>query len=57
MPTIHLESQVSPEDLIRAADRLSPPELERVVAQIITLLAHRRAPSLSPAETRAGHHP
>ena len=51
MPTIHLEAQVSPDDLIRAADQLSPPELERVVSQLLALLAHRRAPSLSPAET------
>lgn len=52
MPTIHLEAQVSPEDLLRAADQLGPAELERFASQILTLLAHRRAPSLSPDETR-----
>lgn len=51
MPTIHLEAQVSPEDLLRAADQLSPPELERFAIRIQALLAHRRAPSLSPGET------
>jgi hypothetical protein len=51
MPTIHLEAQVSPEDLLRAADQLSPPELERFATRIQALLAHRRAPSLSAVET------
>ncbi len=51
MPTIHLEAQVSPDNLVRAADQLTPPELERFVSQVLALLAHRRAPSLSPAET------
>lgn len=52
MPTIHLEAQVSRDDLLRAADQLDPAELERFASQVLTLLAHRRAPSLSPDETQ-----
>lgn len=52
MPTIHLEAQVSPDDLLRAADQLGPAELERFASQVLTLLAHRRAPSLSADETQ-----
>jgi hypothetical protein len=49
MPTIHLEA--SPDDLLRAAAELAPAELERFASQILALLAHRVAPSLSHDET------
>jgi hypothetical protein len=49
MPTI--EAQVSPDDLLRAADQLSPGELERFASRVMELLAHRRGASLSPEET------
>ncbi len=51
MPTIGLEAPVSPDDLLRAVDRLAPAELERFASQVFALLAHRRAPSLSHDET------
>jgi hypothetical protein len=51
MPTIHLEALVSPDDLLRAADQLDPAELERFASQVLSLLAHRRVPSLSADET------
>ena len=51
MATTLLEPPVSPDDLLRAADRLAPAELERFASQVFALLAHRRAPSLSHEET------
>ena len=52
MPTIHLEAQVSPDDLLQAAEQIGPGDLERFASRILSLLAHRRAPSLSPDETQ-----
>lgn len=49
MPTIHIEAQVSPGDLIAAVEQLGTAELERFWAQVLALRARRRAPSL-PAE-------
>ncbi len=51
MATILLDPPVSPDDLLRAADRLAPAELERFASQVFALVAHRRAPSLSHEET------
>jgi hypothetical protein len=52
MPTIHLEASVSPAELLHAADQLDPAELERFASQVLALVAHRRAPSLSHDETK-----
>jgi hypothetical protein len=49
MPTIHIEAQVSPSELIEAVDQLGTAELEGFLSQVLALRARRRAPSL-PAE-------
>lgn len=49
MPTIHLEAQVSPGELIAAVDQLGTAELDGFLSQVLALRARRRAPSL-PAE-------
>jgi hypothetical protein len=50
MPTIHLEAQVSPDELLEAVDQLGPAELERFVSRVLELRARRAAPSLPPEE-------
>jgi hypothetical protein len=49
MPTLHVEAQVSPDDLLQAVDQLGMAELERFVSRVIALRARRAAPSL-PAD-------
>ncbi len=49
MPTIHLEAQVSPDELLTAVDQLGMADLDRFVSHVIALLARRRGPGL-PAE-------
>jgi hypothetical protein len=51
MATIQLEAQVTPEELLRAAAQLGSAELERFAERVFSLVAHRRAPSLSAEET------
>jgi len=46
-----LEKDLLPHHLLAAAERLSLPELERFVHQVIALQASRRAPHLSADET------
>lgn len=50
MPTIQVEANVSPRELLRAVEQLSPPELESFVAEVLELRSRRTAPCLSPAE-------
>lgn len=52
MSTIRLEATVSPDDLLRAIEKLGPAELERFASQVFALLAHRRAPSLPDEESQ-----
>jgi hypothetical protein len=49
MPVIHLEAQVSLDELLAAAGQLTLPDMEQFVARLLALRAQRRAPSL-PAE-------
>ena len=51
MPTIHLEAQISEQELLHAAEQLSVPELERFVQQLLSLRARRVAPVLSSTES------
>ena len=51
MPTLHVEAQLSSEELLRAIRQLSPSELEQLIAQIMALRAQLTAPQLSPPET------
>jgi len=69
MATIVLQAQISPDDLLKAADQLSLTELEQFLANLLALRARRRAPGLPteeaellieinrgiPSETRARH--
>lgn len=50
MPPIHLEAQVSPDDLLEAVDQLGTSELDRFVSQVLAIRARRKAPSLPPEE-------
>lgn len=51
MSTIRLEATVSPDDLLRAIEKLGPAELERFASQVFALVAHRRAPSVPDEES------
>ena len=50
MPTIQVKVQLSPEELLKAVDQLSLPDLERFVSQVLVLQAQRQASSLPQAE-------
>jgi hypothetical protein len=50
MTAIHIEAQVSPEQLLRAVEQLPPRELAMFVAQVLALRAKRDAPHLSHKE-------
>ncbi len=49
MPTLHVEAQVSPDELLQAVDQLGMADLERFVSRVLALRARRAAPSV-PAE-------
>jgi hypothetical protein len=50
MPTVHIEANVSPGELLKAVDALDASELDSFVAEVLALQARRRAPSLPPDE-------
>jgi hypothetical protein len=50
MPTVQLEAQLSPEQLLKAVGQLSTPELEAFANDVLTLRAERVAPRLSSEE-------
>jgi hypothetical protein len=50
MPTLHVEADVSPDELLQAVDQLSTDDLDRFVSHVIALRARRAAPSLPPEE-------
>ena len=50
MATLHVEAQLSSEDLLKAMERLETPELERFVSLLLDLKARRTAPSLPSRE-------
>lgn len=50
MSVVEVQAQLPTDELLRAVDQLSQPELERFVDQILALRAHRRAPTVSPRE-------
>lgn len=49
MATVQTEIRLSVDGLLKAADRLSTPELEELVSRMLKLRARRRAPYLSEA--------
>ena len=51
MSTIHIEAQVSTEQLLRAVEQLSPPEFSAVVEKLLALRAERVGAHLDQSET------
>jgi hypothetical protein len=51
MPTVQVEAQLSVDELLKAVEQLSQPDLEAFVQQVLRLQAKRRWPSLPEAET------
>ncbi|MFE1747038.1 STAS/SEC14 domain-containing protein [Coleofasciculus sp. H7-2] len=50
MPTVQVEVQLSSEELLKAVEQLSLPELEKFVSQVLLLQAQRKANSLPQVE-------
>jgi hypothetical protein len=50
MATLHVETQLSSEDLLKAMEKLETSELERFVSLLLDLKARRTAPSLPSRE-------
>ncbi|MFB2919107.1 MULTISPECIES: hypothetical protein [Aerosakkonema] len=50
MSTVKVEIQLSSEDLLKAVEQLSQPDLERFVSQVIALQAQRKATKLPANE-------
>ena len=51
MTTVQLNVQLSPDELLKAVEQLSQPELEQFVSEVITLQARRRASVLPRTES------
>ena len=51
MSTIHIEAQVSPEQLLRAVEQMTPQELAAFIRHVLALRAQREAPHLSQTES------
>ncbi|MEA5620578.1 STAS/SEC14 domain-containing protein [Cronbergia sp. UHCC 0137] len=52
MPTVKIDAQLSKENLLQAAQQLSPTELEQFAQEVIALKAQQTYPSLSQDETQ-----
>ena len=52
MPTVHVEAEISRDELFRAVEQLSPPDFSQFLSQVLSLRARREAPSLSVAESQ-----
>jgi len=50
MPVVQVEAQLSTDELLKAVEQLSQPELDKFVSRVIALEAQRKAPSLPQAE-------
>jgi hypothetical protein len=51
MPTIHLQAEVSRDALLEAVEQLSPPELDRFVAEVLELRSRRGPARLGATES------
>ncbi len=51
MPVVQVEAQVLTDELLKAVGRLSQPDLEQFVFQVIALRAQRQAPGLPRVES------
>jgi len=52
MPTIHVEAEISREELLKAVEQLGAQELEQFVSQVLCLRALRGAPGLSATDSQ-----
>lgn len=52
MTTVKVEAQLTLDELVKAVEQLSLPELEQFVSQAIALQSQRKAPSLSKDEAK-----
>ncbi len=50
MPTLHVETQVSTDELLQAVDQLDTADLEQFVSRVLALRARRAAPSVPKEE-------
>lgn len=50
MPTVKVEVQLSSEELLKAVEQLSLPDLEQFVSKVLLLQAQRQAPTRSQTE-------
>lgn len=50
MPTIHIEAQVSPHELLKAVGQLEPADLEQFVSQVLALRVQQESPAPLPSE-------
>lgn len=50
MTTLHINSAIELEQVLKGVDSLDTPELERFLAQVSALLARRKAPSIPQRE-------
>ena len=51
MPTIHVEAELSQDELFKAVEQLDSTELARFVSQVLALRAKREAPAVSESES------
>jgi len=51
MASVRIAAQLSKEEILKAVQQLSVPELEQLIQEIITVKAQRQHPSLSKYET------
>ena len=50
MTTVHVEAQLSSEELLKAVKQLNPIDLERLIHAALVLLAQQKAPNLEQTE-------
>ena len=50
MPTVHVEAELSSDELLRALEQLAPSDLDSFMTRAIALQTRRRAPILPQAE-------
>ena len=52
MTPIRVEAQLTPEQLFKAIEQISPQDLDQLLTQVFTLWAQRQAPPLSALEKK-----
>src|SRR3954447_4259804 len=52
MPTVHIEAEISRDELLKAVEQLGPGDFSLFLSQVLALRARREAPSLSASESQ-----